>query len=173
VPCAIRWPGEIGEGLVSNEIFSHTDMLPTLLAAAGEPHIVDKLKQGYTAGQKRFRACLDGNNLLPYLKGETRHNPRKGFLYWSDAGELMAVRVGAWKYQLQGEPAVRNLCNDPFEQGGVATADALLLGPAQAFVREFLNTFMEFPLRTRAPSGDFRPQGDLAVGLHQDHVSLS
>ena len=90
VPTAIRWPGVIKPGTVSNEIFSHQDMLPTLVAAAGEPDIVAKLKKGYTAGKKTFKVYIDGFNLLPYLKGEVKENPRPGFLYWSDEGDLMA-----------------------------------------------------------------------------------
>ena len=98
VPCAIRWPGVIKPGTVSNEMFSHTDMLPTLAAAAGEPDVVEKLKKGYKSGNKTFKVHIDGYNLLPFLKGEVKENPRKGFLYWSDDGDLMALRVG----QLEG-----------------------------------------------------------------------
>jgi arylsulfatase len=97
VPCAIRWPGVIKAGTVSNEIFSHTDMLPTLAAAAGEPDAVEKLKKGYKSGNKTFKVHIDGYNLLPFLKGEVKENPRRGFLYWSDDGDLMALRVGNWK----------------------------------------------------------------------------
>ena len=93
VPCAIRWPGVIEPGTVSNEIFSHTDMLPTLAAAAGDPDIVEKLKKGYKSGNKTFKVHIDGYNLLPFLKGEVKENPRKGFIYWSDDGDLMALRV--------------------------------------------------------------------------------
>jgi len=79
VPCGIRWPSVVQPGTHSNEIFSHTDMLPTLLAAAGEPDIVDKLKAGYNAGGKYFKVHMDGFNLLPHLKGEAP-NPRPGFI---------------------------------------------------------------------------------------------
>jgi arylsulfatase len=92
VPCAIRWPGVIEPGTVSNEIFSHTDMLPTLLAAAGEPDIVEKLKKGHKAGKKTFKVHIDGYNLIPFLRGEVTENPRKAFFYWSDDGDLMAMR---------------------------------------------------------------------------------
>jgi arylsulfatase A-like enzyme len=173
VPCAIRWPGVIKAGTVSNEVFSHTDMLPTLVAAAGEPDIVEKLKKGYKAGTKNFKVCIDGYNLLPYLKGEVKENPRKGFLYWSDDGDLMALRVGNWKatfieqrkegFQVWSEPFVTlrlpkifNLRSDPFERADVDAdmfyakwmADrAFLLVPAQAIVAQFLKTFEQFPPR--------------------------
>ena len=68
VPCAIRWPGVIKPGTVSNEIFSHQDMLPTLVAAAGEPDIVEKCKKGYKAGKKTFKVYIDGFNMLPLSK---------------------------------------------------------------------------------------------------------
>src|SRR5262245_60791017 len=178
VPCAIRWPGVIDPGTVSNEIFSHTDMLPTLVAAAGEPDAVEKLKKGYKSGKKTFKVHIDGYNLLPFLKGEVKENPRKGFLYWSDDGDLMALRVGNWKCTFMEQrakgfgvweerlvamrvPDIYNLRSDPFERGkedGTVfynkwKADrAFLLVPAQAMVGQFLETFKEFPPRQRPAS---------------------
>jgi arylsulfatase len=176
VPCAIRWPGHIKPGTTSNEIFSHTDMLATLAAAAGEPDAVEKLKKGYKSGSKNFKVHIDGYNLVPHLTGQAKENPRKGFLYWSDDGDLMALRVGNWKahFMLQNAtgfdvwrdplvslrvPAIYNLRSDPFERGDEGlfytkwTADrAFLLVPAQAIVGEFLKTFQEFPPRQRPSS---------------------
>jgi arylsulfatase len=178
VPCAIRWPGVIKPGMVSNEVFSHTDMLPTLAAAAGEPDAVGKLKKGYKSGNKTFKVHIDGYNLLPFLKGEVKENPRKGFLYWSDDGDLMALRVGIWKATFMEQrahglgvwrealhslraPKLYNLRSDPFERGDEDAsmfydkwmADrAFLLVPAQAIVGEFLATFKEFPPRQRPAS---------------------
>ena len=178
VPCAIRWPGVIKPGTVSNDVFSHTDMLPTLAAAAGDPDVVEKLKKGFKSGSKTFKVHIDGYNLIPFLKGEVKENPRKGFLYWSDDGDLMALRVGDWKvhfleqrahgFDVWREPLVSlrapnifNLRTDPFER---ATEDAtmfygkwcadrtFLLVPAQAIVGEFLKTFQEFPPRQKAAS---------------------
>jgi len=175
VPCAIRWPGTIKPGTVSNEIFSHTDMLPTLLAAAGEPDIVKKLKKGHKAGSKTFKVHIDGYNLLPFIAGEAKKNPREAFLYWSDDGDLMALRVGNWKchFMLQHAegvaawstpfvplrvPQLYNLRSDPLERGDVAIlyqkwmADRMFtMVPAQAIVGEFLKTFKEFPPR-QSPS---------------------
>jgi arylsulfatase len=178
VPCAIRWPGMIEPGTVSNEIFSHTDMLPTLAAAAGDPDIVEKLKKGHRMGRKTFKVHIDGYNLLPFLKGEVKQNPRKGFLYWSDDGDLMALRVGHAKATFMEQrargldvwreplvplriPLLYSLRADPFERGdedGTVfyqkwMADrAFLLVPAQAMVGEFLKTFKEFPPRQKPAS---------------------
>jgi arylsulfatase A-like enzyme len=178
VPCAIRWPGVIEPGTVSNEIFSHTDMLPTLLAAAGEPDIVEKLKRGHKAGKKTFKVHIDGYNLLPFLAGEVKENPRKAFFYWSDDGDLMALRFERWKVVFMEQrarglgvwqdplvslraPKIFNLRSDPFERGDVDAslfydkwmADHLfLLVPAQALVSLFLKTFEEFPPRQRPAS---------------------
>jgi arylsulfatase len=178
VPCAIRWPGVIKPGTVSNEVFSHTDMLPTLAAAAGDPDVVEKLKQGFKSGNKTFKVHIDGYNLLPFLKGDVKENPRKGFLYWSDDGDLMALRVGDWKvhflvqhghgfdvwkkpFEALRAPDVYNLRSDPFERAsedatmfyGKWMADrTFLLVPAQAIVGEFLKTFKEFPPRQKAAS---------------------
>jgi hypothetical protein len=166
-------------GTVYNEIFSHTDMLPTLAAAAGEPNAVEKLKKGeYKNGNKTFKVHIDGDNLIPFFKGEVKESPRKGFLYWSDDGDLMALRVGDWKVQFMVQhghgfdvwkkplevlraPDLYNLRTDPFER---ASEDAtmfwgkwmidrtFLLVPAQSIVGEFLKTFKEFPPRQKAAS---------------------
>jgi arylsulfatase A-like enzyme len=178
VPMLMRWPGATKPGTVSNEIFSHTDVLPTLLAAVGEPDIVEKLKKGHKAGNKTFKVYLDGYNLLPFLKGEVKENPRPGFLYWSDDGDLLALRYAQWKMHFMEQranglavwrepfvpfrvPKLFNLRSDPFE---AADRDAsmyydrwfadrgFLLVPAQAMVGAYLKTFQEFPPRQRPSS---------------------
>jgi arylsulfatase A-like enzyme len=196
VPCAIRWPGVIKAGSVSNEIFSHTDMLPTLVGAAGEPDIVEKLKKGHKAGNKTFKVHIDGSNLLPFLKGEVKENPRKGFLYWSDDGDLMALRVQQWKVEFLEQrahgfdvwreplvslraPNIYNLRSDPFERAsedatmfyGKWMADrTFLLVPAQAIVGQFLKTFEHFPPRQKPASFSI---GDALEKARQQEAALS
>jgi arylsulfatase A-like enzyme len=131
VPCGIRWPGVIEAGTVSNEIFSHTDMLPTLLAAAGEPDIVEKLKRGHKAGRKTFKVHIDGYNLLPFLKGEVDQNPRRAFFYWSDDGDLMALRFEQWKVVFAEQRARPR----PMARAAGAAARAEAVQPAQRSVR--------------------------------------
>ena len=130
VPCMIRWPGVIKPGTVSNEIGAHEDMLPTLLAAAGEPNIVDKLKTGYTAGGKTWKVHADGYNFLPYFKGEAKEAPREEIYYFGAGGELNAVRWNDWKVHfavqngniatatrdVPGWPVIVNLRADPYEK---------------------------------------------------------
>jgi arylsulfatase len=179
VPCAIRWPGVIKPGTVSNEIFSHQDMLPTLAAAAGDSDVVENLKKGgYKSGNKTFKVHIDGYNLLPFLKGEAKENPRKGFLYWSDDGDLMSLRVGNWKCTFMEQrghglgvweeplvamrvPNIYNLRSDPFERasedatmfyGKWKIDRAFLLVPAQEIVGQFLATFKDFPPRQKPAS---------------------
>jgi len=178
VPCFLRWPGHIEPGTVSNEVCSHQDMLPTLLAAAGEPDIVEKVKSGHKVGEKTFKVHLDGFNLLPYLEGETDVSPRPGFLYWSDDGDLLALRYGNWKFNFMEQraegtkvweeefvrtrvPNFYNLRNNPFEiDSEVASIffykekfdRAFLILPAVALVSEYLKTFEEFPPRQRPAS---------------------
>jgi arylsulfatase A-like enzyme len=173
VPCAIRWPGVIKPGTISNEVFSHQDMLPTLLAAAGEPDVAAKLQKGYTVGKKTFKVYIDGFNLLPHLKGEVKENPRPGFLYWSDEGDLMALRYGNWKVHFAVQraegtaawqeplvplrfPMLVNLRSDPFENAELAAdlyywkwrADRVYaLAPAGALVGQYMKTLMEYPPR--------------------------
>src|SRR5690242_18612491 len=97
VPCCIRWPGVIKPGQVINDICAHEDLIPTFAAAAGEPDLVAKVKKGYQAGGKNFKAHLDGYNLMPFLKGDAKESPRKEFIYWSDDGDLMAIRYQNYK----------------------------------------------------------------------------
>src|SRR6476619_7188528 len=97
VPMCIRWPGVIKPGQVINDMCAHEDLIPTFAAAAGEPDLVAKVLKGYEANGKTFKVHLDGYNLMPFLKGEVKVSPRKEFIYWSDDGDLMAIRYENWK----------------------------------------------------------------------------
>ena len=76
VPAMFRWPGKIKPGQVSNDIVAHLDMLPTLLAIAGDTQVKDKLLNGYKVGDMTYKVHLDGDNLVPYLTGQTAKSPR-------------------------------------------------------------------------------------------------
>ena len=176
VPALIRWPGVITPGIVISDFFAHEDFLPTFAAAAGEPDIVAKCAKGYTAGNKTFKVHLDGNNLVPYFKGEEKESPRTNFLYWSDDGDLLAVRVHQWKMAFKEQehtgldvwkreftnlrvPNLYNLRADPFERGpesfeyGRWMADrAFLIVPTQAVVSVWLDSFKEYPIRQKPAS---------------------
>jgi len=178
VPCMIRWPGRIDPGTVSNEIVAHLDWLPTFLAAAGEPDIKGKLLKGHRAGSKRFKVHLDGYNLLPYLTGEVSASEREGFFYFSDDGDLVALRFDNWKVVFMEQrapgtlrvwaepftplrfPKLFNLRTDPFERADVTSNTyydwfldrAYMIGAAQIVTGRFLATFEKFPPRQKAPS---------------------
>jgi arylsulfatase len=178
VPAMVRWPGAIEPGTVSNEIVSLHDWLPTFLAAAGEPDIVDKLKKGHQAGDKTFKVHIDGYNLLPYLTGDEEKSPRPGFFYFSDDGDLVAFRYDNWKIVFMEQtvpgtleiwanpfvplrvPKLFNLRTDPFERADITSNTyydwlmdhVFLMVPAQAIVGQFLATFQEFPPRMKAAS---------------------
>jgi len=166
VPCVIRWPGVVKPGTIDNNIYSHEDMMPTLLAAAGVPDVKEKLLKGYQAGDKNFKVHLDGYNQLPFWKGDVKGAPRKEIFYFDAGGNLNAVRYNNWKLHfsyMEGTinegfrktpswPLVINLRADPFE---VSWKSALytrwygdnmwLFVPAQALVGQFLASFKEFP----------------------------
>jgi arylsulfatase len=168
VPCAIRWPGVIAPGTVHNEICSHEDMLPTLLAAAGVPDVKEQLLKGMQVGDKTFKVHLDGYNLTDYLAGKSP-DPRQEFFYFNDDGSPVGVRVRQWKVVFAEQrthgmdvwrepftplrvPRMINLRADPFEEGEHGWTDwewtmdhAFLLVPVQQFVGQFLMTFKEFP----------------------------
>jgi arylsulfatase A-like enzyme len=181
VPCLIRWPGVIAPGMIVNDIGAHEDFIPTFAAAAGEPDLVDKLVKGTTLNGKTFKVHLDGNNLMPFLKGEAKESPREGFPYWSDDGDLMAIRVRNWKIAFmeqhaepdpklplgvwQGQftrlraPMLYNLRSDPFEKGtnsiyygDWAARRAFAFVPAQVIVARYLESFKDFPPRAKAAS---------------------
>ena len=169
VPCAIRWPGVIKPGTISNEIFSHEDMLPTILAAAGVPDVKEQLLKGMKVGNKTFKVHLDGYNLTEALAGKTA-SPRHEFFYWNDDGSLVALRYNQWKlvFQEQREhgfavwsepfvplrmPKLFNLRTDPFEVADHTSIDydswrldrVFLFVPAQEYIAKYISTFKEFP----------------------------
>ncbi len=178
VPAMVRWPGKIKAGSISNDIMSHMDWLPTLVAAAGDPDINKKLLKGYKAGKKEFKVHLDGYNFLPYLTGKTKTSPRKSFFYFSDDGDLTALRYDNWKvvfaqqraegtmlvwsepYVSTRMPWLFNLRTDPYEKATITSNTywdwwldhAFLLVPAQDVVGDFLKTFKEYPPRQKAAS---------------------
>jgi arylsulfatase len=181
VPCLIRWPGVIKPGTIVNDTCAHMDFIPTFAAAAGETDLVDKLKKGSALNGRNFKVHLDGSNLMPFLKGDAKDSPREGFLYWSDDGDLLGLRVRDWKVTFmeqhsqptpetpvgvwQGQfsklraPNLYNLRADPFERGTDSIEygewfmrHAFVLVPAQAIVAEYLESFKEFPPRAKAAS---------------------
>ena len=178
VPAMVRWPGHIEAGSVSNDIMHHMDWLPTFTAAAGNSNVKKELLSGKTAGKRSYKVHLDGYNFLPYLTGKSKESPRKEIFYFSDDGDMTALRYNDWKvifmeqraeatFQSWREPFVTlrvpllfNLRRDPYERGMVTsnTYDdwfldrVYLLLPAQTFVGDFLKTFVEYPPRQKAAS---------------------
>jgi arylsulfatase A-like enzyme len=108
VPMLVRWPGVIKPGTIVNDIFSQEDWLPTLLAAAGEPDVVEKLKTGYEANGKTWKVHADGYNFLPYLKGEAKKGPREEIFYFGQGGDLNAVRWNDWKVSFATDDLQQN-----------------------------------------------------------------
>ena len=178
VPAMVRWPGHIQAGQVLNGIVSHADWFVTFLAAAGEPDIAEKLRQGHQLDGRAYRVHLDGFDQLPYLTGEVDESPRFYFFYATDDGDLTALRLYHFKFvfleqrmrgtlQIWGEPFVElrmpkifNLRTDPYERADVTSNTyydwildhAFLLVPAQAFVAEHIKTLVEFPPRQEPAS---------------------
>ncbi len=176
VPTAIRWPGVIEPGTILNGVVAHEDMIPTLMAAAGEPDITAKLKKGHRVGGKKFKVHLDGYDQTDYFSGNGP-DPRKEFFYFNDDGSLVALRYNQWKLVFAEQrahgfdvweqpfvtlrlPKLFNLRSDPFETADHEGMDydrwriehVFLLVPAQQYVGQFLSTFKEFPPRQKAGS---------------------
>jgi arylsulfatase A-like enzyme len=189
VPCAIRWPGVIKAGTIYNDIFSHEDMMPTLLAAAGVPDVKERLLSGYKAGEKTFKAHLDGYNLMPLFAGKVQEDPRKEIFYFDAGGNMNALRYQDWKIHftiMEGSineayrkspswPLVINLRADPFEVSWESALYTRWMGdqmwmfvPAQALTAQFLSSFKEFPpVRGSSLSVDAVLQELTAAGSRQ------
>jgi arylsulfatase len=176
VPAMVRWPGKIPGGVISNGVISHQDWIPTLLAAAGEPDIKEKLLKGHQADGKRFKVMLDGYNQLDMLLGNGPSAGKEMF-YFTDDGSLSALRYNDWKVMFSVQeahgyevwlsqfdplrmPKLFNLRMDPFER---APEEAIgyprwffnrmfVFVPAQQVVAGFLSTFKDFPPRQKAAS---------------------
>jgi len=178
VPAVIRWPGHIKAGGVTTEVVSGLDWFPTLLAAAGDPGITDKLLKGYTAGGRTFKNHLDGYNLVPFLEGREPKSPRKAFFYFNDDGELVALRYADMKFVYCEQrqpgllavwsnpftclraPKIFNLRMDPYERADFdsntyyewSLRHSFYVVPTQDVVASFLSTFKDYPPRQRPSS---------------------
>lgn len=121
---------------------------------------------------------LDGYNFLPYLTGKEEKGPRKEIFYFSDDGDLTALRYQDWKILFMEQktagtfrvwmepftplrvPLIENLRRDPYERATITSNTyhdwqldrAFMLVPAQAYVAQFLETFKAFPPRQKAAS---------------------
>jgi len=177
VPAFVRWPGKLKAGTVLNGIVSHQDWLPTLLAAAGEPDIAAKLREGHKAGDGTFKVHIDGLNMLPYLTGEAKESPRQFFFYISDDGDILAIRMQDWKVVLMEQlakqlacwfvpfvklraPKMFNLRRDPFERADENSntywdwviSHAYVVYAMQAIVAKQIEAFAAFPPRQKPAS---------------------
>jgi arylsulfatase A-like enzyme len=178
VPAMFRWPGKIKPGQVSNEIVAQLDMLPTLLAIAGDTQVKDKLLAGYKVGDMTYKVHLDGDNLVPYLTGQVAKSPRVSFFYINDDQQLTALRYDNWKILFLEQrapgtmllwanpftnlrvPKIYNLRTDPYERADVTSNTyydwlidhVFILVPAQDYVGQFLMTFKDYPQRQKAAS---------------------
>ena len=178
VPAMVRWPAKIESGTVSNDIMHHMDWLPTFLAAAGDADVKTQLKSGVKAIGRDYKVHLDGYNFLPYLTGQEDKAPRNEIFYFSDDGDLTALRYNDWKLIFMEQraagtlkvwanpftplrlPLIFNLRRDPYERATITSNTyydwlldhAFALVPAQGYVGQFLATFKEFPPRQKAAS---------------------
>lgn len=171
VPAFVRWPGNIKAGTTSTEMFAALDWFPTLLAAAGDTNITERLLKGTTIGGKNFKVHLDGYNQLDYLTGKIPKSNRNEFAYFNDDAELVAYRYGNWKavyremrapggFKVWYEPftplrvpKLFNLRMDPYERADIVSdqyddfrvKNPFLMEQLTLHAAVFLETFVEFP----------------------------
>lgn len=177
-PSLIRWPEKIKAGSISNEIICGMDWFPTFLAAAGNTDVTKTLMNGSTVNGRSYKVHLDGYNFLPYLTGQEKVGPRKEIFYFSDDGDLTAMRYKDWKFIFMEQrmagtlgvwanpftplrlPLIFNVRRDPYEQATITSNTyydwqldhAFMLVPAQKIVGDFLATFKDYPPRMKAAS---------------------
>ncbi len=178
VPAMIRWPGHIEKGSVANGIFSGLDWFPTLMAAAGDTDITERLLKGTTINGKQYKNHLDGFNQLPYLTGQSDKSARNSFFYLNDDGEIVGLRYENWKLVFAEQrmpgtmgvwaepftklrvPKMFDLRSDPYERADITSntywdwllAHSYLAIAGQTYVANFLATFKEFPPAQRPAS---------------------
>jgi len=177
VPIFVRWPAKIKAGTVFNDVASHQDWLPTLLAAAGDQDIAAKLLQGHKVGDRTYKVHIDGYNLLPYLTGAAKQSPRNFFFYISDDGDILGIRMGDWKVVLMEQraqqlmcwfepfvklraPKIFNLRRDPFERADHNSntywdwliSHAYIIYEMQGLVAQQIQAFLKFPPRQKPAS---------------------
>src|SRR5271156_2749843 len=192
VPAVVRWPGVTKPHTEINGIFSSEDWAPTLVAAAGEPDVTQKLLNGYDAAGKTFKVHLDGYDQHDLLAGGP--TTRKEFFYWTDDGDLAGLRYDQWKVvfleqQQEGlkvwqqplvplrAPLLFNLRTDPFEKAMLESGEyekwyverMFVMAPAQAIVARELQTFKDFPPRQKP--GSFSVGDALDKLLNAEHSS--
>jgi arylsulfatase A-like enzyme len=178
VPAVVRWPGHIPAGTVLNGIVSHNDWFVTLLAAAGDGDVADRLKAGTQLAGSTYKVHLDGHDQLDYITGRAERSARQHFFYVSDDGDLTALRYDNWKFVFLEQrtngtlaiwqdqftelrfPKLFNLKTDPYERADI-TANTywdwildhvFLFVPAQQYVAQMLQTLVEFPARQEPAS---------------------
>ena len=170
VPTLIKWPGVIKPWTVINDIGAHEDMLPTLVAAAGDTTATADLLKGRKIGDMTYKVHIDGYDLAPALKGEAAWSCKE-FIYWTDDGSVAALRYGNWKMTFLEQkaeglevwqqpftalrtPLLVNLRMDPFERAQEEHAmgyqrwyleHMFAIAPASAYVGNWLQSFKELP----------------------------
>jgi len=178
VPCVVRWPGHIPEGTVLNDPVAHLDWFSTLLAAAGDTDVSDRLLEGTELAGKDYKVHLDSEDQLDYITGQSDTGARNYYFYFSDDGDLCAVRWHNWKIvfleqratgtlQVWREPLTElrvplifNLKTDPYERANLTSNTyedwlidrAYMMGPIQMFVAEKAQSLREFPRRQEPAS---------------------
>ena len=176
VPAMMRWPGVIQPGTVINDIAAHEDLMPTLLAAAGDSTAREDLLKGRRVGDRTYRVHLDGHDLGPALRGKAPW-PRRDFIYWTDDGSVAALRYDNWKvtflrqnahglhvwqapFEQLRAPILTNLRMDPFELAHDIGAEyqrwyldrMFMIAPAIDHVARWLQSFRQFPPRQKPGS---------------------
>lgn len=142
VPFMIRWPGQVPEGGVSDEIVHIADLYPTLLGAAGAEVPNDRV--------------IDGVDQRDFFCGKQDNSNREGFVYYIKE-EMRAAKWRQWKMHFIWEeevndgaiklesPYLFNLIQDPKEETNVALEASWVRGAIMRMVHDFRESLKENP----------------------------
>jgi hypothetical protein len=175
-------PEKVLESVVKESTLQRDRLAPRLAAdlpgRGGRARRRREAEERARGSRQDVQGAHHGYNLLPYLTGEEEASPRKGFMYFSDDGDLVAVRFDNWKMVFMEQrmagtlavwaepftplrvPKLFNLRTDQFERADTTSNTywdwfinkGYMLMASQAIVAEFLATFEAFPPRQKAAS---------------------
>ncbi|HEV3167460.1 MAG TPA: sulfatase-like hydrolase/transferase [Isosphaeraceae bacterium] len=130
VPAIACWPGHIPDGSVSNDVIHMTDVLPTLLAAAG--------------AQPEPAWHVDGLNQWPAWTGKSTA-PADRTLFWewrSEGSDQIAAMRAAFKLVITsgGRPELFDVVADPAERRNISAEHPDVVEQLQNGLKAWLAT---------------------------------
>jgi len=134
VPALARWPGMAPSGKASDAVWAFWDLLPTFGELSGG----------------RVPAGLDGQSIVPLLRGQTQ-KPHE-FLYWEfhERGFKQGVRHQNWKavrIGLKGKLELFDVASDIGEKRDVAAAHPDVVARIEKYLETARTESADYPIQ--------------------------